>query len=135
MKKIIFLFTLLPMLMVGQNAEDFPCPNNPDKVLICKNGNELCVSINALEGQLQSGATLGPCDTLGTDTFELDNNFNINDNFISVRNASNISIYSITGNKVLNVSESTVDISTLTKGVYILITQVDNKFYKKKLIL
>ncbi len=47
------------------NYEDLPaewrCGNNENKVLICHNGNTLCVSPNSLAGHLAHGDYIGPC--------------------------------------------------------------------------
>jgi hypothetical protein len=40
---------------------DVRCSNKMDKVALCRNGNEICVSANAVPAQLRSGATLGSC--------------------------------------------------------------------------
>ena len=40
------------------------CGNNKieKKVFVCKKGNTMCVSVNALQALLNQGANLGPCD-------------------------------------------------------------------------
>jgi hypothetical protein len=40
---------------------DVRCGNKMDKVAICRNGNQICVSANAVPAQLRSGASLGDC--------------------------------------------------------------------------
>jgi Domain of unknown function (DUF5122) beta-propeller len=40
---------------------DVRCGNKMDKVALCRNGNQICVSANAVSAQLRSGATLGDC--------------------------------------------------------------------------
>jgi hypothetical protein len=41
---------------------DVRCGNKMDKVALCKNGNQVCVSGNAVPAQLRSGASLGDCN-------------------------------------------------------------------------
>ena len=58
---------------------------------------------------------------------EFDQNLNIN----------NLKIYSLLGQKMMDIDEcpSIVDISNLTKGVYLMIISVEDKIYKEKLVI
>ena len=58
---------------------------------------------------------------------EFDQNLNIN----------NLKIYSLLGQKMMDIDEcpSIVDISNLSKGVYLMIISVEDKIYKEKLVI
>ncbi len=49
--------------MASLSAE-FTCGNNGNKVLICHNGNTLCISPNAVETRLAQGDYIGTCNTV-----------------------------------------------------------------------
>ena len=48
------------------------CGNNGNKVLICKNGNTICVSANAVPAFMNQGYCIGPCGA-GTRNMSIDN--------------------------------------------------------------
>jgi beta-glucanase (GH16 family) len=58
---------------------------------------------------------------------EFDQNININ----------NLKIYSLLGQKMMDIDEcpSIVDISNLSKGIYLMIISVDDQIYKEKLVI
>lgn len=58
---------------------------------------------------------------------EFDQNININ----------NLKIYSLLGQKMMDINEcpSIVDISNLTKGVYLMFIAIDDQIYKEKLVI
>jgi hypothetical protein len=43
------------------NVIDATCGNNNNKVIVCHNGNEICVSQNAVQSHLNHGCSVGPC--------------------------------------------------------------------------
>ena len=49
---------------VTVNVVDVRCGNNMDKVLVCHNGNVICVSASAVAAHLNHGCNLGACPSL-----------------------------------------------------------------------
>ena len=49
---------------VSVNVVDVRCGNNMDKVLVCHNGNVICVSASAVAAHLNHGCNLGSCPSL-----------------------------------------------------------------------
>jgi hypothetical protein len=46
------------------NVTDATCGNKNDKVLVCHNGHEICISENAVAAHLAHGCTLGSCSNI-----------------------------------------------------------------------
>jgi len=47
------------------NVQDVRCGNNNDKVIVCHDGNEICIAANAVAAHLAHGDVLGTCDNSG----------------------------------------------------------------------
>jgi hypothetical protein len=57
------------------NVQDVRCGNNNDKVIVCHNGNAICVALTSVQAHLDHGDKLGLCTSLLTfRSGELDNN-------------------------------------------------------------
>ncbi|SDB44719.1 Por secretion system C-terminal sorting domain-containing protein [Flavobacteriaceae bacterium MAR_2010_188] len=129
--------------------EDDSCGENGDKVLVCHNGNSLCISKNALPGMMAKGAVMGSCEADALFIY-VSPNPAINNTTVYLSGLSKgkatLSVYDLSGNVKLSKSivipdESTfeypLNISQLAAGVYIVKVQ-NNKgdsVYTKLIIL
>ena len=83
------------------------CANN--KILVSHNGNQICVNKNAINGQLNSGAFIGPVASCTSTSNLIANNPNNTGAFINLKNKvgqSNIEIYPNPVTDVLTISIS-----------------------------
>lgn len=77
-----FIYTAAATNQYGCNASavvalkviDARCGNNMNKVLICKNGNEICIAAAAVPAMLNNGHQLGACGTTSLMLMAADNN-------------------------------------------------------------
>jgi hypothetical protein len=61
---------LQEVLTTNSFAKGGDC-NDKDKVIVCHNGEDLCISINALQAHLDHGDTEGSCTTLAIEDYQL----------------------------------------------------------------
>lgn len=102
------------------------CNGSPKKVMLCKNGNEVCVPLNAAASMIANGYCVGECDKTP--------NKNKSAVALSEANADEISLYPNPGNGLFHVTHSGSELPVLVTvmnglGEVILVKSTDQAAY------
>jgi len=130
-----------------QNVE---CGNLGDKVMICHNGNTICVASSAVQGHLNHGDNLGPCNTItSTNTVEEEIGSKVviypnpvtdklNIGLTSLNKGASLQLYNSSGaiviSKKLTKSTTTISMKSLAAGVYFVQVWDGQHTVKKKIV-
>ena len=84
-----------------------------------------------------NNCNLGLTEIMNNNKIKFKNPAHLNLEFDQNLNINNLKIYSLLGQKMMDIDEcrSIVDISNLSKGVYLMIISVEDKIYKEKLVI
>ena len=84
-----------------------------------------------------NNCNLGLTEITNNNKIKFKNPAHLNLEFDQNLNINNLKIYSLLGQKMMDIDEcpSIVDISNLTKGVYLMIISVEDQIYKEKLVI
>jgi len=113
------------------NVMNVQCGNSGNKVMICHNGQEICVSSNAVQAHLNHGDKLGSCNnTPASSIFENVTIFpnpvetNLNVKVDKVYDGAELTVYNVLARKVksepLTTTIQQMALNNLNKGVYFL---------------
>jgi rhamnogalacturonan endolyase len=113
------------------NVMNVQCGNSGNKVMVCHNGNELCISANAVQAHLNHGDKLGSCNnTPASSLFENVVVFPnpvetvLNVKVSKVYDNAELAVYNILARKVksevLTSTMQQMTMNNLSKGVYFL---------------
>lgn len=116
---------------IAINAINVQCGNSGNKVMVCHNGNELCISANAVQAHLNHGDKLGSCNnTPANSIFENVVVFPnpvetvLNVKVDKVYDNAELALYTILARKVksepLITTMQQMSMTNLIKGVYFL---------------
>jgi len=73
---------------------DVRCGNNNNKVIVCHNNNEICVSSSAVQSHLNHGCYVGPCNSNARENSEIaDEEENHDENHIQVLTGKDIKVF------------------------------------------
>ena len=134
------------------------CGNSGDKVKICHNGQEICVSSNAVQSHLDHGDKLGSCTSISNFAKKeknkdliineiLEENVSVYPNPVStllnvkvseVHKGAKLELYNSLGMKVqsqaLNNTSEVMYVDRLPSGMYFLNIKNENEITVKKII-
>jgi hypothetical protein len=139
-------------------VSDIRCGNNANKVLVCHNGNTICVSPNAVPAHLAHGDQLGPCgDNPGITSGDIPSVFKLHVNYPNPFNPAtkirfdvpknvfiSIKIFDVLGREVVTLINEDLqpgkyevhwDASQFSSGVYYYIMKAGDFTETRKMIL
>ena len=130
---------------ININAINVQCGNSGDKVMVCHNDKEICISSNAVQAHLNHGDKLGSCET--TSAISIIENVTVFPNPVvtslnvkvnTVFDEAELSLYSILARKVksepLKSTMQQMYMNDLNKGIYFLHVK-NGKYYTIKAIV
>nr|WP_314897850.1 LamG-like jellyroll fold domain-containing protein [uncultured Flavobacterium sp.] len=128
------------------------CGNSNDKVMVCHNGHEICVSSNAVQSHLDHGDKLGSCNTVSrvSKTSSKENTVEgvtvypnpvtnlLNVKVSEVHSGATLELYNALGMKVqsqaLTSTSEVMSLDRLPSGIYFLNITNGNEITVKKII-
>ncbi|MEN9907347.1 MAG: Polysaccharide lyase family 1 [Bacteroidota bacterium] len=130
---------------IDVNAINVQCGNSGDKVMVCHNGQETCISSNAVQAHLNHGDKLGSCNN--TPAASITENVTVFPNPVvtilnvkvdKVYDGAELALYNILASKVksepLTSTMQQMFMSDLNKGIYFLHVK-NGKHYTIKAIV
>jgi hypothetical protein len=103
------LFEALPPFICGNKNK------KEDKIIVCYNGNNLCVDRKAAEGFIEKGAYLGSCGTESLTKTDRSESSRENSKFVS---GSNLSVYPNPASGMVSILFSTIETSKIKLELY-----------------